>query len=414
MWEHPKLSESIRKVFHQETKTFISKRSLNDSLLQGANREAYMRHLGEKGAEGDTLTVPLMARHTLNGILSNFGSAMNYSNPSSFNLQEMVKSSPPLMRAKTFHYTQWINWKLQYKVKFDKLSRMPSTKGIISEVGLYNFQPTNDSWIGWDDWIYDDWYAVCQSTPLRCKQTDISGLSGDTMGQGTFQNHVRVRYRAFISPDPMEYSYFNAESGAVFGEIHSAQSVNSGIIGHQLIVEADVATTESSFWKPQALESPGFGEAVPVAVFGMDITNLTTNQKVNKEFDVSHGDLGGKMEHTFADAGLYQVFIYLKSTAGQGITVSKALANQIRTRNGNVGKASHPLRFLVFVSPSPEAPTPDITVDAEGDSEPPTFTVQTDTVQLVDNREEDSEPDYNYLVVVGLLVGSLLLFRRDE
>ena len=78
-----------------------------------------MRHLGEIGAEGDILTVPLMARHTLNGILSNFGSAMNYSNPSSFNLQEMVKSSPPLMRAKTFHYTQWINWKLQYKVKFD-------------------------------------------------------------------------------------------------------------------------------------------------------------------------------------------------------------------------------------------------------------------------------------------------------
>ena len=71
-------------------------------------------------------------------------------------------------------------------------------------------------------------------------------------------------------------------------------------------------------------------------------------------------------------------------------------------------------RFLVFVSPSPEALIPDITVEAEGDSESPTFTTQTDTVQLVDNREDDSEPDYNYLVVVGLLAGSLLLFRRDE
>ena len=48
MWEHPKLSESIRKVFHQETKPIFSKRSLNDSLLQGANREAYMRHLGKQ------------------------------------------------------------------------------------------------------------------------------------------------------------------------------------------------------------------------------------------------------------------------------------------------------------------------------------------------------------------------------
>jgi len=414
MWEHPKLSESIRKVFHQETKTLISKRSLNDSLLQGANREAYMRHLGEKGAEGDTLTVPLMARYTLNGILSNFGAAMNYSNPSSFNLQEMVKSSPPLMRAKTFNYTQWINWKWQYKVKFDKFSRMPSVRGKVSEVGLYNFQPTNDSWIGWDDWIYDDWYAVCQSTPLKCRNFgDATGLF-DQAGQGTLQNHVRVKYRAFISPDPMEYSYFNADSGAVFGEIHSAQSVNAGIIGHQLLVEADVATTESNFFLPQALESPGFGEAVPVAVFGMDITNLTTNRKLNKEFSVYYGDSGGQMEHTFADAGLYQVFIYLKSTEGQGITVSKALANQIRTRNGNAGKASHPLRFLVFVSPSPVASTSNITVDVEGDSEPSTVTTQTDTVQLVDNQEDDSEPDYNYLVVVGLLVGSLLLFGRDE
>lgn len=79
MWEHPKLSESIRKVFHQETKTFISKRSLNDSLLQGANREAYMRHLGKTEMEGDTLIVPVMARQTLNGIMSNFGSAMNLS-----------------------------------------------------------------------------------------------------------------------------------------------------------------------------------------------------------------------------------------------------------------------------------------------------------------------------------------------
>ena len=85
MWEHPKLSESIRKVFHQETKTFISKRSLTDSLLQGANREAYMRHLGKQGTEDGAVIVPLMARQTLNGIMSNFGSAMNYSNPSSFN-----------------------------------------------------------------------------------------------------------------------------------------------------------------------------------------------------------------------------------------------------------------------------------------------------------------------------------------
>ncbi len=407
MWEHPKLSESIRKVFHQETKTFISKRSLTDSLLQGANREAYMRHLGKTEMEGDTLIVPVMARKTLNGIMSNFGSAMNYSNPSSFNLDSMVKSSPPLMRAKTFNYTQWINWKWQYKVKFDNLSQMPSNKGVISEVGLYNFQPTNYSWLGWNSWIYDDWYAVCQSTPIKCK---------NIAGQGTLQNHVRVRYRAYITPDPMEHSYFNADSGAVFGEIHSSESINSGIIGHQVIVEADVATTESNFFKPQALESPGFGEAVPVAVFGMDVVNLTTNKTVTKEFNVNYGDSGGIAEHTFTEAGLYKIFMYLKSTEGQGITVSKALASQIRRRNGDVGRASHPMRFLVFVSPPPVSETVEIdTVEIQEDTgEAPTFTTQTDTVQLVDNREEDEEADYKYLVVVGLLAGSLLLFRGDK
>jgi len=406
MWEHPKLSESIRKVFHQETKPIIPKRSLADSLLQGANREAYMRHLGKQGTEDGAVIVPLMARNTLNGILGNFGAAMNYSNPSSFDLDSMVKKAPPLMRAKTFNYTQWINRWWQYKVRFDNLPQMPSNKGVISEVGLYNFQPTNDSRLGWNSWIYDDWYAVCQSSPIKCK---------NIAGQGTLQNHVRVRYRAYISPDPMEHSYFNADSGAVFGEIHSSDSINAGIIGHQLIVEADVATTESNFFKPQALKSPGFGEAVPVAVFGMDVVNLTTNKTVAKEFNVNYGDKGAIAEHTFTEAGLYKIFMYLKSTEGQGITVSKALASQIRGRNGDVGRASHPMRFLVFVSPPPVSETVEIdTVEMQEDAgEAPTFTTQTDTVQLVDNRE-DEEPDYKYLLAIGVLVGSLILFKGDE
>lgn len=400
MWEHPKLSESIRKVFHQETKIVIPKRSLNDSLLQGANREAYLRFLGKTSNSAGSLTVPVMARNTYQGILSNFGAALNYTSPDSLDLEAVSTKPPVLMRSKSFHYTQWINWKWQYKVKYDNLSQMPSNKGIVSEVGLYNFQPTNNSWISWDKWIYDDWYQVCQSTPIKCK---------NIAGQGTLQNHVRVKYRAFISPDPMQHSYFNADSGAVFGEIHSSQSVGVGIIGHQLIVEADVATTESNFFKPQALKSPGFGEAVPVAVFGIDITNLTTNQKVSKEFAVNYGDAGGKIEHTFMDAGLYQIFVYLKSTEGQGITVSKALASQIRRRNGNVGNASHPLRFLLFVSPAPDTLVPEVTVEVEESDNNPTFTTQTDTVQLVDNREDDSEPDYKYLLAVGVLVGSLIL-----
>ena len=400
MWEHPKLSESIRKVFHQETKIVIPKRSLNDSLLQGANREAYLRFLGKTSNSAGSLTVPVMARNTYQGILSNFGAALNYTNPDSLDLEAVSTKPPALMRSKSFHYTQRINWKWQYKVKYDNFSQMPSNKGIVSEVGLYNFQPTNNSWISWNKWIYDDWYAVCQSTPIKCK---------NIAGQGTLQNHVRVRYRAYISPDPMQHSYFNADSGSVFGEIHSSQSVGAGIIGHQLIVEADVATTESNFFKPQALKSPGFGEAVPVAVFGIDITNLTTNQKVSKEFAVNYGDAGAKIEHTFMDAGLYQIFVYLKSTEGQGITVSKALASQIRRRNGNVGNASHPLRFLLFVSPAPDTLVPEVTVEVEESDNNPTFTTQTDTVQLVDNREDDSEPDYKYLLAVGVLVGSLIL-----
>ena len=121
------------------------------------------------------------------------------------------------------------------------------------------------------------------------------------------------------------------------------------------------------------------------------------------------------MEYTFAEAGLYQIFIYLKSTEGQGITVSEALKKQISNRGGNVSHASHPLRLLVFVSPPPKTTMPDVTVDVEDESlDTPTLTTQTDTVQLVDSREDESEPDYNYLVVVGLLAGSLLLFGRDE
>ena len=147
MWEHPKLSESLRKVFHQETKTIIPKRSLNDSLLQGANREAYLRFLGKTSDSAGSLTVPVMARNTYQGILSNFGAALNYTNPDSLDLEAVSSKPPALMRSKSFHYTQRINWKWQYKVKYDNFSQMPSNKGIVSEVGLYNFQPTNNSWI---------------------------------------------------------------------------------------------------------------------------------------------------------------------------------------------------------------------------------------------------------------------------
>jgi hypothetical protein len=405
MWEHPKLSESLRRVFREEGRV-IPKRNLNDTLLQSANQDAYMRFLGKKSSNGGELTIPLMARNTYRGIESNFGAALNYSDPTKFTLENMVSRAPQLMRSKTFSYRQWINWKWQYKVEYDSLPSMPSNNGIVSEVGLYQFQPTNNSWLSWNNWIYDDWYEVCQSTPIKCK---------NIIGQGTLSNHVRVRYRAYISPDPLEHAYFNADSGAVFGEIHSSQSGSVGIIGHQLIVEADVATTESNFFMPQALASPGFGEAVPVALFGIDIINLTTNKKVNNEFSVMYGEKGAKMEYTFAEAGLYQIFIYLKSTEGQGITVSEALKKQISNRGGNVSHASHPLRLLVFVSPPPKTTMPDVIVDVEDESlDTPTLTTQTDTVQLVDSREDESEPDYNYLVVVGLLAGSLLLFGRDE
>ena len=74
-----------------------------------------------------------------------------------------------------------------------------------------------------------------------------------------------------------------------------------------------------------------------------------------------------------------------------------------------MGNASHPLRFLLFVSPAPDTLVPEVTVEVEESDNNPTFTTQTDTVQLVDNREDDSEPDYKYLLAVGVLVGSLIL-----
>lgn len=399
MWEHPTLARSLRKVFHQE-KTPLPRRSLTDSLLQAANERAYMEEFGKTGSQGGEIVVPLRARQTWAGITANFGAARNFQN---FSLSNMTSHAPFLMRPKTFAYKEAIKTSLfhpypRYKVYYDSFPSMPLNKGLVSEVGLYNFDPSEESWIDWNSWIYDDWYQVCQTHPTLCL-----GLDG--------RNHVRVRYRAYISPDPLEHAYFKQDSGATFGEIHSTQSSGAGIIGHQLVVQADVQTTEAGFFTPQAL-APGFRESIPMAVFGMNITNLTTNQSVTKEFSVLYGDAIGGLEHTFTASGLYQVFIYLKSIEVAGITVSTPLSGQISRRGGIVNHASHPLRFLVFVSSPPNSPeSQDVAADGNAGSSP-SSTTQSQEIELVDGETES--PNMTYLWAVGVLVGALLLVKRGD
>ena len=403
MWQHPRLRDSIVRAFKSDTSP-LPRRALQDSILQAANEKAYMRELGRVTSASNTVTIPQMARETLQGIESNFGAALNFNNLS---IKSMTSSAPFLLRPKTFSYKEYLKksgWnKLYpvYKVQYDKFNEMPSNKGLISEVGLYNFQPTKNSWIDWNAWVYDSWHSVCKKDPILCLRWDA-------------RNHVRVRYRAFITPDPLEHSYFKADSGAVFGEIHSSASASAGIIGHQLIVQADVSTTEAGFFTPQVL-APGFGENIPAAVFGIDIINLTTNRVVKNEHTVNYGDENISMEYTFPDAGLYQVFVYLKSTDAQGIMVSSRLTESINKRQGRVNAASHPLRFLIYVSSPPNSPvSQDVVVGAE-EGTAPVFTTETETIELVDNSEGVPEvPSSNYLVVVGILVGALLLVRTGS
>jgi hypothetical protein len=226
------------------------------------------------------------------------------------------------------------------------------------------------------------------------------------------KNHVRVRYRAYISPDPLEHAYFKQDSGATLGEIHSTQSNMAGIIGHQLVVHADVVTTaDDSSWL--GLGDERFGAGRYEALFGMNITNLTTNQSLTKEVSVPYGDKMGGMEHTFTTPGLYQVFVYLKSVGDvKGITVSGPLKGQISRRGGVVNHASHPLRFLVFVSSPPNSPdSQDVAADGNAGSSPPS-TTQSQEIELVDGETES--PDTTYLWAVGVLVGALLLVKRGE
>ena len=178
-----------------------------------------------------------------------------------------------------------------------------------------------------------------------------------------------------------------------------------------MIVHADVVTTADDLsWF--GLGQEGFGAGQPVALFGMNLINLTTNQSVTKEFSVPYGDEMGGMEHTFTSPGLYQVFVYLKSVESNGITVSAPLSGQISRRGGIVNHASHPLRFLVFVSSPPNTPeTEDVAADGNAGSSP-SSTTQSQEIELVDGETES--PDTTYLWAVGLLVGALLLVKRGE
>ena len=197
--------------------------------------------------------------------------------------------------------------------------------------------PYNHKFKGWNSWIYDDHQQCCDESPALC-------LTYDT------RNHVRARYRAKITPDPLDSAYYDATKGTRIGEIYSQESLSEGIISHQLVIEAEVETTAGDLGWFGIGQEDYAGEAI--ATFGILIRNLTTGASDEVQFDIVSGDSVGSYNYAFPNAGLYSIFIYLKGIEVNGILVSTPLKEKIQDAGGNWIYASHPIRTLVYVSPS--------------------------------------------------------------
>ena len=391
LWEHPRLAESLVQSFRSSQQ--IPDRSLSDGLLQQINRTAYERDFSVN-SDGE---IPQKAQTTFNNAATTLGGLRNYSLSGGLTAEKFANTAPRLLEGKTFSWDVSCGltsgWEVEYKKRsLDnlKFGNGATAWGLVWEGGTYSFMPSDTDWKSWNSWVYDDHQQCCDDSASAC-------LFYDT------RNHVRARYRAKITPDPLDSAYYDATKGTRIGEIYSQESLSEGIISHQLVIEADVETTAGDLgWLGLGDES---FTAEAIASFGVIVRNLTTGESDEVQFDILSGTSTGSYNYAFPKAGLYSIFIYLKSIAVNGILVSTPLKDEIQERGGNWIKASHPMRTLVYVSPSPNWTNNYIpVVDAEPLKDE---TVKDESVLINDQSSDSDDSDDETVMWPWVMAGGL-------
>ena len=404
LWEHPLLAESLRKSFRSSV---VAERSLDDSLLQTLNRSAYLRDFA---FTDDTITE---AGHTTYLNARNTLSATRNYEDRGYNLtqRKFAENPPDLMQPHTFSWDVdcWVgtgasegNWFSVQYWRVDSWWNIGANApiGRLWEGNSYDGNPTYDKLTEWDKWIYDDHHECCDESELSCLGFDI-------------RNHVRVRYRAKITPDPLSSTYYEPTTGANMGEIYGSDSTSAGIIPHQLVIEADVATTRGDLgWF--GLGEEGYTDEM-IADFGIIIKNLTTGEDTYLDLSIVGGSSSGSLTYALPSSGLYYVFVYLKNAGPSAITVSTPLRDFLKRKgvsSGHTIKASHPMRMMLYVSPTPTQE--EFTFVPVTDTIPEESMEQSEEEYILINDEEENGQDkednkWVAYVVGGLIIGSLVM-----
>jgi len=364
IWEHPRLPDLLVRGFAQESEVAIPRRSLADFNLAQSNKSAYNRDFNARADATGEQGYPQPAVQTFENGKRIYGAFRNFTGPAT--LATVSQAPDGLLRTRSVKFpasitNTWKGWlpEARWSVQYRSFNPAPQNLGLISETTTAQIGPHSEPWLDWNTWIFDDFWQVCQEGPTAC-------LNFDT------RHHVRTRYRAYIKPDPLDPQWVNTESGAQLGEIYSAASAAQGVLGHQLVVQADIETTKGD-WRWLGLDEQDLGDfsGEYIARYGMEVTNLTTGQSQFVDFDVPSGRDTTEMEYTFTEAGLYKFHIYLKAVEGAAITVSTPLKSLLESKGSGTNwlRMSHPIRFMVYVSPTPDKPEPPVVSETETSSE---------------------------------------------
>lgn len=406
LWEHPLLAESLRKSFRSSV---VAERSLDDSLLQTLNRSAYLRDFAYKDN-----TITEVGNTTYNNAVDSLSALRNYGSGKdrwggvANTAKGFAENPPDLMQPHTFSWDVdcWVgtgasegNW---FGVQYYTVSSYNLGNTAIGSLWEGNSRagnPSSDKLTEWNKWIYDDHHECCEESELSC-------LGFDT------RNHVRVRYRAKITPDPLSSSYYEPTTGANMGEIYGSDSTSAGIIPHQLVIEADVATTRGDLgWF--GLGEEGYTDEM-IADFGIIIKNLTTGENTYLDLSIVGGSSSGSLTYALPSSGLYYVFVYLKNAGPSAITVSTPLRDVLEEKgvsSGHTIKASHPMRMMLYVSPTPAQEEFTFVPVTDNLSE---VSIEEEEEYILINDEEENGQDkednkWVAYVVGGLIIGSLVM-----
>jgi len=408
LWEHPLLAESLRKSFRSSV---VAERNLDDSLLQTLNRSAYLRDFAYKDN-----TITEAGNTTWNNALNSLSAIRNYGSGRNrwggvVNTAKGFAENPPnLMQPHTFSWDVdcWVgtgygegNWLgISYWNAGSYWNLENTVIGSLWEGYSREGNPHTDELTEWNKWIYDDHHACCDESELSCLSFDM-------------RNHVRVRYRAKITPDPLSTSYYEPTTGANMGEIYGSDSTSAGIIPHQLVIEADVSTTRGDLgWF--GLGEEGYTDEM-IADFGIIIKNLTTGEDKYLDLSIVGGSSTGSLTYALPASGLYYVFVYLKNAGPDAITVSTPLTNFLERKgvsSGHTIKASHPMRMMFYVSPPPTqeeyvfVPVTDTLPEASMEEVEEDFILVNDEEA---NGQDNEDNKWVAYVVGGLVIGSLVM-----